>query len=407
MRKMKIGLMVFCVFFMVTAPLYAAEVKNDSAAQTGGRVRISYDLTGDEAEAEAEVELTVTIGGKEYKGAALHLEGDVGKVATGKGKVIVWNVLQDFPKGLNAAVAWEITAGGANSFVDRVTGLKFVKIPPGTFMMGSREAAGDVASNRLYSDGKLKAEWFTNEHPLHRVTLTQPFYMATTETTVAAFRKFINETGYVTDADKQGKGYILESSGVWKGRSGASWRNPGFAQKENHPVVMVSWNDAQAFVEWLNGKTDGPGYRLPTEAQWEYAARAGTATPFFWGYKPSAAYANFGDLSYSRAYPRDTRVNRGYNDGFVQTAPVGSFKPNPWGLYDMAGNAAEWCRDWYGEYSGEHQDDPAGPGSGDRRVLRGGAWSIGAAGLRSAGRNCNTPDLRLSDIGFRLVRDFK
>ena len=405
MRKYTFSLIMCCLLFMTISSLPAAEVKNDAATQAGNRVRITYDLIGDET--DVEVELTVTVGGKEYKTADLHLDGDIGKVKPGKGKVIYWNILQDFPKGLNAGVAWEITAGGGKSFVDKVTGLKFVQIPAGTFMMGSRESAEETAKNQFYSDGELKADWFKNEHPRHQVTISQPFYMATTETTLAAFRKFIKETDYVTDAERQGKGYVLEGSGDWKERSGASWRNPGFAQKENHPVVLVSWNDAQAFVEWLNGKNNGPKYRLPTEAQWEYAARAGTQTPFFWGYKPSAAHANFGDLSYSRAYPGDKYVSRGYNDGYVHTAPVGSFKANPWGLYDMSGNAWEWCQDWYGDYRGASQEDPPGPDSGDRRVRRGGAWSNIAAFLRSAKRNGYAPDSRNSDIGFRLIRDFR
>jgi formylglycine-generating enzyme len=302
------------------------------------------------------------VSGKEYKAADLHLEGDVGKVKTGKGKKILWNVLQDFPRGLSSNIDWAVTAGGGKMFVDKVTGLTFVKIPAGSFMMGSNETAEEVAGNRLYSDGELKAEWFKNEHPLHKVTISEPFYMATTETTVAAFKAFIKEADYVTDAEKQGKGYVLERSGEWKERAGASWRNPGFPQTDRHPVVLVSWNDAQAFVEWLNGKTNGPKFRLPTEAQWEYAARAGTQTPFFWGYKPSAAHANFGDASYSRAYPGYKSVNRSYyNDGHVHTAPVGSFKANPWGLYDMSGNAWEWCQDWYGDYSSGSQEDPTGP----------------------------------------------
>ena len=170
-------------------------------------------------------------------------------------------------------------------------------------------------------------------------------------------------------------------------------------------MVNVSWNDAVAFAEWL-GKKEGKTYRLPTEAEWEYACRAGTTTRYFCGDDAEglAEVGNVADATAREKYPdwKDTIAAR---DGFVYTAPVGRYRPNAWGLHDMHGNVWEWCWDWYGKdfYKASRVDDPAGPLEAAFRVIRGGSWYHNPRYCRSAGRGRFTPDHRNSHLGFRLA----
>jgi formylglycine-generating enzyme required for sulfatase activity len=269
-------------------------------------------------------------------------------------------------------------------------GMRFVLIPAGTFMMGSPEAAESVAANPAYSDAPGLVKWYQDEHPLHRVTISRPFYLQETEVTLAQFRRFVSATGFRTDSEKEG----------------VNWQAPGFSQGDNEPVVYISRNDAEAFVAWLNKKEDTDRYSLPTEAQWEYACRAGTETPYYWGTLPDGGKANFADGSYSRAYPKHKGVNRSQEDGHVHTAPVARYPANPFGLYDMSGNAFEWCKDWFGEYSAAPARDPRGPAEGKRGVLRGGAWQTSAMAIRSAARASFDPGRRDNFTGFRVARTY-
>ena len=162
------------------------------------------------------------------------------------------------------------------------------------------------------------------------------------------------------------------------------------------PVESVSWNRVQGFIRKLNAREGAGGYRLPTEAEWEYAARAGTMTPFAFGDCLSTNDANyFGD------YPL-----KGCQKGIYRKKPisVGSFHPNAWGLHDMHGNVYEWCQDWYGDYSFGDATDPLGPQSGSNRVIRGGSWSHDARNCRSARRHRLVPGFGLNNVGFRLAK---
>jgi formylglycine-generating enzyme required for sulfatase activity len=267
-------------------------------------------------------------------------------------------------------------------------GLKLVYIPAGSFTMGSPSS-----ENQRDND----------EGPQHRVRISKGFYMGQGEVTVGQFRRFLEEAGYRTDAEKEGWSSAWDGS-KWDNVNGTSWKNPGFSQSENHPVVCISWNDAKSFCEWLSRK-EGKIYMLPTEAQWEYACRAGTQTTYCWGNSPDdgSGWCNVADLTAKEKWSAWTVFN--WRDGYVFTAPVGSFRQNAFGLYDMHGNGWEWCQDWYdgNYYSNSPEVDPKGPDTGSARVLRGGSWGYYPWHCRSAGRDRYAPDDRCNCSGFRVV----
>ena len=270
-----------------------------------------------------------------------------------------------------------------------VDDLVFVK--GGTFQMGSENGESD-------------------EKPVHDVTLTD-FYIGKMEVTMADFAKFITATDYQTDADKDGGSYFWNGSELEK-KAGVNWRcdtegNKRPSSEYKHPVIHVSWNDATAYCNWLSeqkglekvyrisGDTVTPnwkanGYRLPTEAEWEYAARSRGGTDKW------AGTSNTDNLS---QYANGS----GSADGYAKTASIGSFSPNSLGLYDMSGNVWEWCWDWYASdyYKKSPNTDPKGSNEGAYRVIRGGSWNNVPADLRCADRNRYfTPDVRLQQ--FRL-----
>jgi len=254
--------------------------------------------------------------------------------------------------------------------------MKFVLIKPGTFKMGSPDT----------EPGRYKDE------VLHEVTLTSGFYMQTTQVTVGQWRQFAKDAGYKSEAET-GDGAYTGTGSEWKKQKGIYWDNPGFAQTDSHPVTCVSWNDAQRLIEWLS-KKEGKVYRLPTEAQWEYACRAGTTTPFAFGNCLSTQEAN-----YNGNYPLEGCPKGEYRG---KTTPVASLKANAWGLYDMHGNVWEWCVEWFKDYPTGSVVDPPGPNTGAFRVLRGGGWDDDAGFCRSA-RRLGAPDSRFGFVGFRLV----
>ena len=227
----------------------------------------------------------------------------------------------------------------------------------------------------------LKADSFKDEHPQHRVRITKPFYLGTYHVTRGQFRQFVADTHYKTDREKGEARRALgwnPNKNKWELQENDSWRKPRFEQRDEHPVVYVGWNDAVAFCKWLS-KKEGKTYRLPTEAEWEYACRAGTTTRYYSGDDPEtlAQVGNVADAALKAKFP-EAKYTIKANDGYVFTAPVGKFKPNAFGLYDMHGNAFQWCADWYGEdyYGKSPADDPTGPDSGYFRVLRGGSCNF-------------------------------
>jgi sulfatase modifying factor 1 len=289
--------------------------------------------------------------------------------------------------------------------------MELILIPAGEFTMGSGESAEGTAAffKKNYGPDSLPARFFKHEHPQHRVRITKPLYLGTYHVTRGQFRQFVEDSGYKTDAEKGNfpGAYGWDAKKKWFDFNKAySWRNAGFEQTDEHPVVNVSRNDTVAFCEWLS-KKEGKTYRLPTEAEWEYACRAGTTTRYHSGDDPEtlATVANVADATAKAKFPDWTWTIKA-SDGYVFTAPVGQFKPNAFGLYDMHGNAWQWCADWYGEdyYGKSPADDPTGPDTGDDRVLRGGSWDCGPGFTRSAKRNWNSPGNRYYNAGFRVAR---
>jgi formylglycine-generating enzyme required for sulfatase activity len=260
----------------------------------------------------------------------------------------------------------------------KASGIAFVLIPAGEFTMGSPEGEWEHEKNEQ----------------AHKQVIESPFFLGETEVTVGQFRKFVEATGYITDAEHgvdeggHGKGaYATTPDGGREWSEAASWRNPfpnlpDFRVTDDLPVVQVSWNDAQAFAKHY-------GLTLPTEAQWEYAVRAGTTTPFFWGSEPAGAkgYGNFQDASGRKRFSK-WNTSFPFDDGYAILAPVGSFKANAWGIKDLEGNVSEWCLDAWGD---------------DARHLRGAAWLDAPFFARSAKRIGFAPQGRRDMFGFRVA----
>jgi formylglycine-generating enzyme required for sulfatase activity len=304
--------------------------------------------------------------------------------------------------------------------IENSLGMKFVLIPAGEFMMGSDESPDSLARSYPQYDRKRLKD-LSDESPVHKVRITHAFYLGQYEVTVGQFRRFIEQSGYVPESEKDGTGgygYNADydpgktvRGDAFEGRDPKySWRNPGFAQSDDHPVVNVSWNDAVAMSKWLSEK-EGVAYRLPTEAEWEYAARAGTTTRYHSGDAPQSLLkaANIFDADAVRFWKKWKNHALAESDGYPFTAPAGSFMPNAFGIYDMHGNAWEWTGDWYddGYYAISPVNDPKGPSNGSVRVRRGGSWHTWPLYARSAYRNWNSQSTRYTLVGMRLVRELK
>jgi formylglycine-generating enzyme required for sulfatase activity len=241
------------------------------------------------------------------------------------------------------------------------------------------------------------------------------FSLAAKTVSVGEFRRFVEDSGHVTTAESDGGAFAYnEAKSEWEFRAGINWRNPGFRQGDDHPAVAVSWFDAVHYCNWLSVKEglrpaytisgvqvgwdrNANGYRLPTEAEWEYACRAGTTGPFFTGERISTAQANYdGNFPYNYG-------NRGLFR--KATTSAGSFPPNEWGIYDMHGNVWEWCWDFSGRVNTAPSVDPLGPETGARRINRGGSWASSGKNLRSAFRSNDLPETAGASLGFRLARN--
>jgi formylglycine-generating enzyme required for sulfatase activity len=292
-------------------------------------------------------------------------------------------------------------SGTRRSFRDCPDCPEMVTLPAGRFAMGS---ALDIDARKAV------------EVPVHEVRVGPNIALARAPVTRREFSAFVDATGYLTDAERKLHGRGCRGSITPAARAEASmltgWREPGFTQDDDHPVVCVSWNDAKAYTEWLSRST-GKRYRLPSEAEWEYATRAGSKAKRFWGDDPSDAceYANVADQRLSDALSDAAGHNANTcSDGYPYTAPVKRFKPNAFGLYDMLGNVGQWTDDcWHENYMGAPSDARAwgAENGGDcaRHAVRGGGWSSSPGGVRSAVRVAASAVARSDNRGFRLVRD--
>ena len=283
-----------------------------------------------------------------------------------------------------AEAARQRTQPGA-TFRDCPTCPQMVVVPAGSYQMGSPS----------YEAGRDE-----DEGPVHRVTIGQAFAVGVYEVTRGEYGRFVSATGYEGES-----GCYMWTGEKWEEEKGWSWRDPGYRQSEREPVVCVNWRDARAYTEWLSRET-GQSYRLLSEAEWEYVARAGTTTARYWGEGEAGQcrYANGADQT-AQQYNSGWTV-AACDDGHYRTAPVGSFRPNAFGLFDVMGNVWEWTQDcWNASYGGAPSDGRAWErGECGRRVLRGGSWFNRPWLLRSALRLRHTADNRLINDGFRIAR---
>ena len=316
--------------------------------------------------------------GRSYQIPILHTVGALGAVLPGSKHAFIWDAGADAPALFDQAWTVRLIASHTPPLPPAED---MVYIPAGSFAMGSE--TGDPA-----------------EKPVHQVHLSA-YWIDRYETTNRAFMRFVQATGYRTTAESLDQSLIYENGG-YRTVQGASWRAPSGGDSNllgrlDHPVVQISWHDAQAYCRWA-------GKRLPTEAEWEKAARGEDRRLFPWGPSPpdgpSLYKANYGQARCCRESDRD---------GFLNTAPRGSFAAgrSPYGLYDMAGNVWEWTGDWYGAnyYSTSPEKTPLGPNNGSERVLRGGSWISYHFMLRTSYRGKHTEDTRHNYGGFRCARD--
>lgn len=312
-----------------------------------------------------------------------------------------------FPFSLDQATDYQhryATWAGLPLEVTNRCGIRFRLIPPGTFQMGSpKEEPGHQQS--------------AYDETLHQVRLTRAIYLSTRETTVAQFRRFVLDTSFLTDGEKNGGGNAHDSRAVWKHRPGTSWKEPGFAgpfrMRDDLPVVHVSHSDSIAFCEWLNQKGNLAGadwptirYDLPSEAEWEWSCRSGSAARFWWGGEldNTGKRLNVGDQSLKKTHPQWPRQVLPMDDGHAFPASVGSYQANGFGLHDMLGNVWEFCSTRYGSYDLARTTVDPGDLSSDRGfAVRGGGWSNQPNDSRCATRNADPPHFCHSNLGFRVA----
>lgn len=308
--------------------------------------------------------------------------------------------LKDFDERLTNARLYASYKPG-QVFTDRFADIpgqapSMVVVPTGSFQMGSPDS----------ESGREDAET-----PQHEVTINKGFALSRTAVTVGQFREFVRASGYQPDSVKLGGASVYdEGTGAMRDDTGATWQSDyaGKGADSRMPVVNVSWNDAKAYVDWLSQRT-GKSYRLPSEAEFEYALRGGTGSRYWWGDgTPQSKVENLtGSGDRSPSGRRWSNAFQGYRDGYWGPAPVMSFAPNPFGLYDIDGNVSEWVQDcWHDSYLRAPRDGGAwvNPGCGSR-VVRGGSWGSSPDQVRSAYRQGADASVRSGRVGFRVLRE--
>ncbi len=316
--------------------------------------------------------------------------------------------------------AWPLasSAGPPPAVATNTLGMEFVRIPAGSFRRGSDESPA-VLADAYPGMAPERFSALADEKPVRTIRITRAFELGRTEVTVDQFRRFVAASGYRPESEADGTGgygwnpaydpTTTVRGDAFEGRDPRySWRYPGFVQTDDHPVVNITWHDAHALAAWLSA-TEGRRYRLPTEAEWEYACRAGGRGRYPHGDDPQqlVRHANTFDQDAAPYWPRWQSQALHGHDGHAFTAPVAAYPPNAFGLHDMVGNAWEWVSDWHADdaYSTAPYDDPQGPARGEVRVRRGGSWHTWPLYARCAYRNWNKPDTRYTLVGMRLVRE--
>lgn len=352
----RILLSLVVVFLLMASPLVAAEIRNLKTGQQENRAFAVYDLYGKPGERTADVKIVLEIGGERYDGDKLALSGDFGKgVKVGTRKTVYWDVLKDMPSGFEGDLFWNvevITPGGQavsglsapvgdsgrKEITDQATMIELVYVPAGCFKMGDATGSGDG-----------------DERPAHEVCL-DGFYIGKYEVTQAQWQTVMGT-------------------------------NPSFFKKcgQKCPVENVSWADANRFIKKLTALS-GKNYRLPTEAEWEYAARSGGKAQRFSGTDDKVASVGWYELN---------------ADGV--THPVGEKLPNEIGIFDMSGNIAEWVQDWKSNYSATAEKNPSGQSAGKYKVVRGGSWLDEVTTLRTTYRSELNPKVRTNLVGMRVL----
>lgn len=319
--------------------------------------------------------------------------------------LVTWSLPQeegDLERPSKAQIATTETLMPGTVFRDHLKigkeGPEMVVITAGSFQMGSPE------------NEQMGSPENEEEGPQHRVNLRKAFSLGKYEVTVGEFRRFVEASGYRTQAEG-GSGCNFFTGKEWPVDKAKNWQNPGFSQTDQHPVVCVTWKDMKTYVNWLKSQT-GKAYRLPTEAEWEYSTRGGMLTARHWGNVPEQAceYANVPDRMAKREFPSLPILD--CEDGHVYTAPVGSYSPNRFRLNDTLGNVWEWVEDcWHINYRGSPSDGRAwreeNGGKCDQRVIRGGSWRARPEHLRVSNRFWNFTADRNTNLGFRLARDLQ
>ena len=289
----------------------------------------------------------------------------------------------EWRKATNAGGRRAMPVQGVTPFRDCGECPELVEVPAGSYLMGDRHRR-------------------RNEVPVHRVTIGEPFSVGVKEVTRGEYRRFVSATGHSAGDScwtYEGGPWKKGGRSPWKDRGGRNWEDPGYEQTDGHPVVCVSWEDARAYVGWLSRET-GEEYRLLSESEWEYVARAGSRGARYWGQGEQCRHANGADAS------TDFSWRTGCSDGYARTAPVGSFVPNGFGLHDVLGNVWEWVEDCqHDNYAGAPSEGSAWvTGDCSLRMHRGCSWYSAPSSLRSAYRNGSLPRDRSSVKGFRVAR---
>ena len=352
------------ILFLLVNSANAVNYKNASARWDGKYIVFYYDLNQDSVNNQYVVGIQIRTKGHVYSTRQLHLEGDIGLVDVGKNKKIYWNVYKDFPGGFPKSSTWSLLV--RKRHYTNPLGIKFVYIPGGCYTMGANK------------NDTLAAK---DEKPQHKVCVNG-FFIGQYEITNRQFKLFDK-----THNSGKSKLYNLN--------------------QDNNPVVNVSWDHIQKYVQWLYTKTKEI-YRLPTEAEWEYAARGGIERDTYWkNEKDACKYANVYDLISHKVLKSYYQKPFNCSDRYVATAPVGKFLPNKFDLYDMLGNAAEWCYDtFYSKaYSTSKKSNPVyiNPHISLAKSVRGGSWYSRKKDARLSARSNYMPGLISDFIGFRLV----